>query len=79
MSRKNTGLKLTHGVYSVVERKPAPDFWLRIGDMYTHADGKGYSIVLAAYPLDHELTCRELIGEDAAEKSVFGRSALKLG
>lgn len=46
-------------VYTVEDRgKDQDPFWLKIGAAFPHQDGKGYNIVLSAFPIDNRLVMR---------------------
>lgn len=46
-------------VYTVEDRgKDQDPFWLKIGAAFPHQDGKGYNIVLSAFPIDNRLVLR---------------------
>lgn len=34
-------------------------FWTKIGVVFEHKDGKGYDVVLEAFPVDGRITIRE--------------------
>ncbi len=43
-------------VFTVIETKDKPDFWLKIGRAFPHKNGDGgFNIVLNALPLDNKL------------------------
>jgi hypothetical protein len=44
--------------YQVSDRDGQKGFWTRIGVAFAHADGKGYTIQVAAVPLDGRVTLR---------------------
>ena len=54
----------THRVYTLIPRPTDEDkdakFWLNIGSVFAHGDGKGYQVILEALPLDGRLVLREL-------------------
>ncbi len=55
-------------VYTVEDRGQNEDpFWLKIGAAFTHKDGKGFNIVLSAFPLDNRLVMR-VPADDAAKE-----------
>ncbi len=54
----------THRAYSVIRREGQDDFWLNVGLAFPHKDGKGFNIVLQAFPLDGKIVCREISDED---------------
>jgi hypothetical protein len=57
----------THRAYSVIKREGQDDFWLNLGLVFAHKDGKGLNIMLQAFPLDGKIVCREVSEEDPAE------------
>lgn len=59
--------KPTHRVYTVIRRDGQDDYWLNLGLVFPHKDGKGFNIVLQAQALDGKLVCREVTEEEAAE------------
>jgi len=68
MAEREQPKQPTHRAYSVIRREGQDDFWLNIGLVFPHKDGKGYNIMLQAFPLDGKLVCREVgEAEDAAE------------
>ena len=55
----------THRAYTLIPRgkdKNGDDekFWLNIGSVFAHSDGKGFNIILEALPLDGKLVLREV-------------------
>ena len=69
MAEREQSKQPTHRVYSVIRREGQDDFWLNIGLVFPHKDGKGYNVMLQAFPLDGKLVCRE-VGE--AEEAADG-------
>jgi hypothetical protein len=63
MVEKNETRQPTHRAYSVIRREGQDDFWLNLGLVFEHKDGKGFNIVLQAFPLDGKIVCRE-VAED---------------
>jgi len=57
----------THRAYSVIRREGQDDFWLNLGLAFPHKDGKGFNIMLQAFPLDGKIVCREASGDEEAE------------
>jgi len=58
----------THRAYSVIRREGQDDFWLNLGLVFAHKDGKGFNIMLQALPLDGKIVCREVAeGDDTGE------------
>ena len=57
----------THRAYSVIKREGQDDYWLNIGLAFQHKDGKGFNLILQAFPLDGKIVCREVAENDAAE------------
>jgi hypothetical protein len=55
----NNSKKPSHHVYTVRESTgDRQDFWTRIGVAFAHNDGKGFSVILEALPVDGKLTIR---------------------
>jgi hypothetical protein len=54
----------THRAFTVLPRKgddgKDDNFWLNIGSVFAHADGRGFNIVLEALPIDGKLVLREI-------------------
>ena len=50
--------KPSHLVYTVRETDKDNRFWSRIGSAFPHKDGKGFSVLLEALPVDGKLTIR---------------------
>jgi hypothetical protein len=71
MAEKEQQRKETHRVYSVIKREGQDDFWLNLGLVFPHKDGKGFSIFTNAWPHDGKLVCREITEDD--EAGVGGR------
>jgi hypothetical protein len=63
MAEKEQPKQPTHRAYSVIRREGQDDFWLNLGLVFAHKDGKGFNIMLQAFPLDGKIVCRE-VGED---------------
>lgn len=56
----------THRVYSVIRREGQDDYWLNVGLVFPHKDGKGFNVMLQAFPLDGKIVCREFSDDDEA-------------
>ena len=70
MAEKSESRQPTHRAYSVIKREGQDDFWLNLGLVFAHKDGKGLNIMLQALPLDGKIVCREIDdGEHAEEPS----------
>lgn len=55
----NNSKKPSHYVYTVREGGDnRQDFWTKIGAAFAHNDGKGFSLLLEALPVDGRLTIR---------------------
>ena len=67
MADKEQPRQPTHRAYSVIKREGQDDFWLNVGLAFPHKDGKGFNIMLQAYPLDGKIVCREVTDDDAQE------------
>ena len=48
----------SHTAYQVRDREGQKGFWTRIGSVWPHADGKGFSVQLDVVPLDGRITLR---------------------
>ena len=59
MADKEQPQQPTHRAYSVIRREAQDDFWLSLGLAFPHKDGKGFNIMLQAFPFDGEIVCRE--------------------
>ena len=59
----------THKAYSVIKREGQDDYWLNLGLAFPHKDGKGFNIMLQAFPLDGKIVCREVTDEDDKNRS----------
>ena len=70
----------THRVYTLIPRhndKGEDDkFWLNIGSVFVHADGKGFNIILEAMPLDGKLVMREVKEPEPEPKKFSKRSTV---
>ena len=66
MAEKNEPKQPTHRVYSVIRREGQDDFWLNLGLVFPHKDGKGFNLMLQALPIDGKLVCREISEDDKA-------------
>jgi hypothetical protein len=49
----------THKAFSVIKREGKEDYWLDIGVVFPHKDGRGFTVKLQAFPLDGKIVCRE--------------------
>jgi hypothetical protein len=80
MAEKSESKQPTHRAYSVIRREGQDDFWLNIGLVFAHKDGKGLNIMLQAFPLDGKIVCREVgesdqVSEEADRVEHRGRQA----
>ena len=66
MAEKSEWRQPTHRAYSVIRRENQDDFWLNLGLVFDHKDGKGFNIMLQALPLDGKIVCREITEDDKA-------------
>jgi hypothetical protein len=69
MAENRDAKQPTHRAYSVIKREGQDDFWLNLGLVFPHKDGKGLNIMLQALPLDGKIVCREVTEDDPAENS----------
>lgn len=61
--------KPSHHVYTVREgTESGNDYWTKIGVAFAHNDGKGFSVILEAFPVDGKLTIRVPEPKDKAKK-----------
>ena len=68
MTTSNTKSRPTHRSYAVSKNGDSK-FWLPIGAMWAHADGKGFSQRLDYLPLnEHEIVVR-VVGDAQAERN----------
>jgi hypothetical protein len=78
MAEKSEPRQPTHRAYSVIRREGQDDFWLNLGLVFDHKDGKGFNIMLQAFPLDGKIVCREISAEedvgDAATNASRGKN-----
>ena len=63
----------THRAYTVIKREGQDDYWLNLGLVFGHQDGKGFNIVLQALPLDGKIVCREVADDEAEEPTGSSR------
>jgi hypothetical protein len=62
-------------VYTVEDRGDNEDpFWLKIGAAFAHKDGKGFNIVLSAFPLDNRLIMRVPADENGEDEKPKAKS-----
>ena len=69
MAEKDEPRRPTHRAYTVIKREGQDDFWLNLGLVFAHKDGKGLNIMLQAFPLDGKIVCREITDEAPEEGS----------
>jgi hypothetical protein len=48
----------SHIAYTVRDREGSKSIWTRIGAVWPHADGKGFTVQLETVPLDGRVTLR---------------------
>jgi hypothetical protein len=68
MAEREQTKQPTHRAYSVIRRDGQDDFWLNLGLVFDHKDGKGFNIMLQAFPLDGKIVCREITEDAEAEE-----------
>jgi hypothetical protein len=73
MAEREQPRQPTHRAYSVIRREGQDDFWLNVGLVFPHKDGKGLNIILQAFPLDGKIVCRE-ITEDGEQNKTEDRA-----
>ena len=69
MAEKEQPKLPSHRAYSVIRREGQDDFWLNLGLAFPHKDGKGFNIILQAFPLDGKIVCREVADDEAGQGS----------
>ena len=69
MAEKDESRRPTHRAYTVIKRDGQDDFWLNLGLVFAHKDGKGLNIMLQAFPLDGKIVCREITDEEHAQEA----------
>ncbi len=79
MAEKSESRQPTHRAYSVIQREGQDDFWLNLGLVFDHKDGKGFNIMLQAFPLDGKIVCREITDEEPAEDAAPNASRSRNG
>ena len=63
-NNSNSNKKPSHHVYTVRETgNQNNDFWTKIGVAFSHNDGKGFSIMLDALPVNGKMTIRVADGK----------------
>ena len=67
MAEKSESKQPTHRAYSVIRREGQDDFWLNVGLVFAHKDGKGLNIMLQALPLDGKIVCREIAEDEVGD------------
>jgi hypothetical protein len=68
MADKDQPQQPTHRAYSVIKREGHDDFWLNLGLAFPHKDGKGFNIMLQAFPLDGKIVCREVADDEPEQQ-----------
>ena len=63
----------THRAYSVIKRDGQEDYWLNLGIVFPHKDGKGFNVMLQALPLNGKIVCRE-VADDQPEPTRTDRN-----
>ena len=51
----------------MIKREGQDDFWLNVDLAFPHKDGKGFNVILQAFPLDGKIVLREP-SDDEKEK-----------
>jgi hypothetical protein len=69
MAEKDQPKQQKYRAYSVIRREGQDDFWLNLGLMFEHKDGKGFNIMLQALPLDGKIVCREIAEDDENDRA----------
>jgi hypothetical protein len=77
MADKDQPQQPTHRAYSVIKREGQDDYWLNLGLVFPHKDGKGFNIILQAFPLDGKVVIREITGDDKDAEDERTRQAVR--
>lgn len=64
MAERDQPQQPTHRAYSVIKREGQDDYWLNLGIAFPHKDGRGFNIMLQAFPLDGKIVCREIAADE---------------
>jgi hypothetical protein len=59
----------THRAYSVIKREGQDDYWLNLGLAFPHKDGKGFNVMLQAFPFDGKIVCREITDDEPEQQA----------
>ena len=68
MAERDQPQQPTHRAYSVIKREGQDDYWLNLGLALPHKDGKGFNILLQAFPLDGKIVCREITADEPEQQ-----------
>lgn len=68
MAEKEQPQQPMHRVYSVIKREDHEDYWLNLDLAFPHKDGKGFNILLHAFPLDGEIVWREIADDESEQQ-----------
>ena len=60
----------THKAFTVIKREGKEDYWVDIGVVFPHKDGRGFNIRLQAFPLDGKIVCREITESEEPTENV---------
>jgi hypothetical protein len=77
MADKDQPQQPTHRAYSVIKREGQDDYWLNLGLVFPHKDGKGFNIILQAIPFDAKIVIREITGDDKDAEDERTRQAVR--
>jgi hypothetical protein len=77
MADKDQPQQPTHRAYSVIKREGQDDYWLNLGLVFPHKDGKGFNIFTNAWPHDDKLVLREITGDDKDAEDERTRQAVR--
>lgn len=70
--------QLAYRAYTVIKREGQDDFWQALGAAFPHQDGKGFNIVLQAFPIDGKIVLREPQPEMTAERTTGQQNVTNL-
>ena len=58
MAERDQSNQPTHRAFTVIQRDGQDDFWLNLGLVFSHKDGKGFNLQLTAFPVSGKLVMR---------------------
>jgi hypothetical protein len=71
------GQQPAYRAFTVIKREGQDDYWLNLGLAFPHKDGKGFNIILQAFPFDAKIVIREITGDDKNAEDERTRQAVR--